>query len=510
MVPPEPRLPQVRRLVEQFGYFAVHAPRQTGKTTTLRSLAKMLTAETKYAALHFSCEAAESAGDDYEAAQRTLLAELERHAQIDLPPNLQPPTPWPIEAPKGALIAASLTAWARVCQKPIVLFLDEVDALRGTSQEAVLRQLRAGFPSRPDAFPAAVAIAGLREVGRRQTEEGAERTSSMSPFNIKLQSARIGDFTEAEVWQLYGQHTAETGQSFSKGALIRAWELTLGQPWLVNALAHEIIEEMRVHPPDEITERHFDEAKERLIRTRSMHLDHLVMQLTEPRVERVVEPLLAGTFDGEGQTYEEDVRYCRELGLVSRQRPLQIANPIYSETVARALASFAEDRVPVDEPKELCDLDGKLEFEDIFKAFSSFWMTHGVDLARRMSYPALGPQLVLMAFVQRVIDSKGYMDRVFGVGRGRIELLLRWPFEGTFGERAWQKEGVVITNWETGRPDPLSEALPQTERYLDNHKLDHGALVIFDRRDDAPTVTTRTGFKKIKTPAGRIIVVLRA
>lgn len=33
-----------------------------------------------------------------------------------------------------------------------------------------------------------------------------------TPFNIKVASLRLGDFTEAEVAELYGQHTAETGQ----------------------------------------------------------------------------------------------------------------------------------------------------------------------------------------------------------------------------------------------------------------------------------------------------------
>jgi hypothetical protein len=35
MLPPEPRLPQARPLVERGMYFVVHAPRQTGKTTVL-------------------------------------------------------------------------------------------------------------------------------------------------------------------------------------------------------------------------------------------------------------------------------------------------------------------------------------------------------------------------------------------------------------------------------------------------------------------------------------------
>ena len=65
MLAPEPRLPVARPLVERGMYFVVHAPRQTGKTTILRALAHQLTAEGTFAALHFSCETGEPAGDDF-------------------------------------------------------------------------------------------------------------------------------------------------------------------------------------------------------------------------------------------------------------------------------------------------------------------------------------------------------------------------------------------------------------------------------------------------------------
>ena len=66
----------MRQLADDRGYFVVHAPRQTGKTTTLRALAQALTAEGRHAALHVTCETGEPAGDDYGAAQRAVLDEI--------------------------------------------------------------------------------------------------------------------------------------------------------------------------------------------------------------------------------------------------------------------------------------------------------------------------------------------------------------------------------------------------------------------------------------------------
>ena len=51
MLPSLDRLPSLERLINQEGYFVIHAPRQTGKTTAMLTLAQQLTAEGQYAAL---------------------------------------------------------------------------------------------------------------------------------------------------------------------------------------------------------------------------------------------------------------------------------------------------------------------------------------------------------------------------------------------------------------------------------------------------------------------------
>ncbi len=220
----------------------VHAPRQTGKTTALRALAAELTASGGYAALYFSCEFGEAAGDDYRAAERSILQEIRDRADTTLPENLRPP-PWPDLSAENPLRRA-LSAWARTCPRPLVLFFDEIDALRGQSLISVLRQLRAGFSERPESFPASVALCGLRDVREYHPrnryaiprDPGAAsggdptRLGSASPFNIKLKSLRLGDFTPDEVRSLYRQHTDDTGQDFTEEAVQRAIELTAGQP----------------------------------------------------------------------------------------------------------------------------------------------------------------------------------------------------------------------------------------------------------------------------------------
>jgi hypothetical protein len=480
MIPAAERLPEAPGIIDQLGYFVVHAPRQTGKTTTLRALAEKLTAEGRFAALHFSCEAGEVAGDDYEAAQRGLLAGIRLGAELDFPPELRPP-PFP-EVAATNLLGAALTAWARACPRPLVLVFDEIDALRGQSLVTVLRQLRAGYVRRPEEFPASVILCGLRDVRDYKAASGGDpgRLGTSSPFNVKIKSMRLGNLLPDEVAALYGQHTADTGQPFAPEAIQRAIEVTGGQPWLVNALGREIVEEMAMPPAETITAAHVDAAKERLILARATHLDSLVHKLMEPRVRRIMGPLLTGedlVFD----PYDDDLAYVRDLGLIAVTNPVRIANPIYREVVARVLSTMAEVQVQ-DDPRAFVLPDGRLAFRKMLRAFARFWREHGDVLATHMPYPEAGPQLVLMAFMQRIVNGGGYIDREYGVGRRRIDLLVWFPFALKDGTRAEQRRAVEIKVWRKGEKNPLKKGLSQLDDYLSSLGMKRGTLVIFDAR----------------------------
>jgi hypothetical protein len=508
MIPALRRLPEAPALVDQMGYFVVHAPRQTGKTTALRALADELTATGEYAALHFSCEVSQAAGDNYGAAQRGILGIIRRRAGIALPPDLQPP-PWP-DAPDETLLGDALTAWAQACPRSLVLFFDEIDALLGQSLISVLRQLRAGFNERPTAFPASVALCGLRDVRDYKAASGGDpnRLGTASPFNIKLKSLRLGDFTPDEVHELYAQHTTDTGQQFTPAALQRAVELTAGQPWLVNALAQEIVEEIGVPASEPITTDHVEQAKERLILARATHLDSLAAKLAEPRVRQVIEPVLAGTLLSL-DPYDDDLVYVRDLGLIAPRNPPQIANPIYREVIARVLTTGVEVNVLAD-PRNFVLADGRFNLSLLLREFADFWCEHSEILTKAQHYHEAAPQLVLMGYLQRLVNGGGYIDREYGVGRGRIDLLIRWPWTTPDGKRHWQREAIELKVRRAGEPDPLTRGLTQLDNYLDRLNLDAGVLVIFDRRPDAAPITERTTITETASPTGRPITLLRA
>ncbi|MDR8408931.1 ATP-binding protein [Nonomuraea sp. 3-1Str] len=510
MLPPTQRLPQARELIEMDRYFVLHAPRQTGKTTALRTLASELTAEGDIAAMLFSCERAKSAGDDYAAAESLLLDSLRQAAKWSgWPEELLPPDPWPQVTP-GSRFGAALTEWCHRCPRRVVLFLDEIDALQGNSMVSILSQLRDGHNARPGGqpFPTSVVLCGLRDLRDYKVASGGElgRSNPASPFNIVTESLRLGDFTADEIAELYDQHTQATGQEFIKDAVDRVFELTQGQPLLVNAIAYEITIQMKV--TSAITVGQVEDAKERLIRKRATHLDALVARLREPRVKRVIEPILAGDFPDVDLTFSDDLSYVRDLGLVKQKPPLEVANPIYREVILRVLGDPSEQYVMAD-PHSFVLPDGRFDLPRLLQEFVVFWREHGEVLIRQEGYHEAACQIILMAFLHRLVNGGGQLDREYAAGTKRLDVLVRWPYIGPEGERLTQREAMELKVWRAGENDPMSDGLAQLDRCLDRLTLTTGALVIFDRRPEAPPWKARGAFEQATTPSGRQVTILR-
>ncbi len=201
----------------------------------------------------------------------------------------------------------------------------------------MLRQIRSGFPRRPQGFPQSVALVGMRDVrDYKYASGGSDRLNTSSPFNIKVRSFTLSNFTLEDVRNLYRQHTEVTGQIFTPEAIDLAFYLMQGQPWLVNAIAKEIVEYIAQDPATPITVELVSQAKEILIKRQDTHLDSLAERLREDRVRAVIQPILAG--QELPDVPQDDIRYVLDLGLCTNQDGLAIANPIYQEVIPRVLA----------------------------------------------------------------------------------------------------------------------------------------------------------------------------
>ena len=482
-IPPLERLnlTEVRRLIRDKRYFVLHAPRQTGKTSALLALRDLLNAEGNYSCVYVNIEGGQAGHEDMEQVMRTILGELASWACSTLGDEFLDAIWLDIltkYGPRSALREA-LTRWSAAATKPLVLLIDEIDSLIGDSLLSVLRQLRAGYVRRPGEFPQSVVLCGVRDVRDYRIQSTAENAiiTGGSAFNIKARSLRLGDFSREEVFALLGQHTAETGQEFAAEALDAVWTQTQGQPWLVNALADEAcfygVAQDRRHP---VTADAIHTAQEQLIQRRETHLDQLADKLKEERVRRVVEPLLSG---GEQRRFvDRDLEYVRDLGLVAQDRPLRIANPIYAEVVPRELTWVVQEEFD-QETAWYVDSEGRLDVGKLLSAFQTFFREHSEHWVERFEYKEAGPQLLLQAFLQRVVNSGGRIEREYGLGRGRTDLLIVWPQ----GEQT-RRFVVECKVLHKSLAQTVAEGVEQTAGYVDRCGAEAGHLVIFDRRAD--------------------------
>ena len=483
-IPPLERfsLTDVMLLIAQQKYFVLHAPRQVGKTSYLLALVEHLNRTGGYRAAYCNFEIGQSARNDVEAAMPALLGAVASGAEIyanDSFPRSIRQQCWQDEGPHGALTAL-LMRWTQQSDKPLVLMIDEIDALVGDTLIAVLRQLRAGYTQRPEAFPQSIILCGVRDVRdyRIHTGDGKEIITGGSAFNIKAESLRMGDFDKTEVFSLLRQHTAETGQEFTAEALELVWQLSLGQPWLVNALGYEacfrIVEGRDRSQP--ITAVLIEQAKENLILRRETHLDQLTDKLREARVRRVVEPILSVT-DEPVQLRPEDVEYVVDLGLIRRapNGGLTIANPIYQEVIPRELAygtqmGISQEGIWYVQP------DGRLDMDRLLAAFQQFFRENSEAWLERFDYKEAGPQILMQAFLQRIVNGGGFIGREYALGRRRTDLLVRWQIPG--GE---QRVAIELKVSQGDVERTIAAGLPQTWEYMDKCGAEAGHLVIFDR-----------------------------
>ena len=479
MLPPEERLPDLASFVDENLYFVVHAARQTGKTTAMIAFAQQLRDAGK-AAVYVTLENT-GVFEDVERAEAGWVQEISEAALHQLPHALRPP-PAALDVPTGSRLRTFLARWAANLQDtPVVLLLDEADVIHGEALVNFLRQLRAGFATRgAGAFPTSVALIGMRDLKDYLTlaKDGA-KVNPGSPFNVKKSSLTLRNFNEAEVGRLYAQHTTDTGQEFTPEAVERAFYWTQGQPFLVNALAYQCVGYARqLDDPrleGNITGDDIDTAKEKLILSRTTHLDSLSYRLREPRIAPILQAILLGAtgirYDG------DDFQYAVDLGLVNpgARGGAEIANPMYREVLVRQLSYNVQMNLP--EPAwRWRTAAGGLDMPALMREFQSWWRQDSEIIVAEATegYVEAAAQLAFMGFLQRVVNGEGRVRREFGAGRGRIDILLEYA-----GERHAIELKRVRPN---DRAETIrKEGIAQLSGYLDRLGLTEGWLVIFDQ-----------------------------
>ena len=477
MLPPEDRLvgAQLHRYIKDKLYWVLHAPRQTGKTTFLQSWMREINAGDEALACYVSVETCQGISEA-DRAMPAICEAIKRYAR-----NFEVPVPVCNDVISISMLSNILCNWSiLVAPKPLLVLFDEVDVLQDETMISFLRQLRDGFASRgAGKFPVSVVLVGMRDLKDYITaSKGGVAPNPGSPFNIKEDSAVLSNFRKEEVVKLFALRTAENGQQITSEALDYAYEQSRGQPWIVNSLfMRATMRVLEQESTETVTLAHITEARQQMILARETHLDALAVRLREPGIRGVIEPIITGESDP--NLAESDAfRLCIDLGLVAIERGTPvIANPIYREVIARHLTYGQQLAIP--EPEWQWETpDGGLYMDRMLKEFQSFWRQHADMWESKTDYTEAFPHLLLMAFLQRVLNGGGHIDREYAAGRGRVDLCIEYN-----GNR-YIIEIKLVHPYQT--PETVrKKGLEQICKYRDSIDANAPAyLVIFDRRPE--------------------------
>ena len=178
---------------------------------------------------------------------------------------------------------------------------------------------------------------------------------------------------------------------------------------------------------------------------------------------------------------------------------MSIANQIYQEIIPREL-TFSTQLTITHQPAWYIQTDGRLDIDKLLSAFQQFFREHSESWIQRFDYKEAGPQLLMQAFLQRIVNSGGRVEREYGLGRRRTDLLVIWPYPGGV-----QKSVIELKIRYGAFEKTLEEGLSQTWAYMDSCDTEEGHLVIFDR--DADKAWEEKVFRRSASHRGTAITV---
>jgi hypothetical protein len=495
MLPALPRLPDIQNLIEWEEYFILQAPRQSGKTTVMRAATKKINQGNSYYALYCSLAQLQTITDEnmgklslidildrvlseshVEALQKVALTDTDFRTGMALRPGFRTS---PVQVWLSALCAR--------LDKDLVVFFDEADCLEERVLLSFLSQLRDGYIERDlTPFPRTIALIGMRDIRdyKAKIRPDSETLGTGSPFNIIKGTYTLHNFSRDEIAALYAQHTEASGQAFDTGAVERTWYWSEGQPWLVNALASEVIENILAYNYTfPVTAQLIDQAADTLMRRQDTHIASLLARLNEPRIQRILEPMLTGSEDHSypeeadpalPDLYDDDLKYCLDLGLVKvdDSQNLRFANPVYASVINRSLNKKILKRLPKNLAGKWSSATG-VDMTGLLKDFQAYWANYSEKYLEGVRYTEAGPHLLLLGYLQKALNGAATVIPQYATGRGYADIVVEHPL------RKYVIEIKIKDNQRS-----LVHSYEQILGYMDSLLEKEGWLLVFDCSPD--------------------------
>jgi hypothetical protein len=526
MIPALARAPDIVRMIELKSYFVVGSPRQSGKTTLLKALTAKINEDGIFYALNIPLHPADDAESKTEALTQiaTSINVALNFSNIPIISSLIDNIP-SFELFGTERIRMILNFICSNIDKELVVFFDEVDSLPPSVIGTFLSQIRAGYQYRDEPkseFPRALGLFGLRNLIYYRSlirPNGYSKGYSKgyaSPFNVALPPLIIPDFTRDDIINLYNQHTRDTGQTFSDSALERAWYWTEGQPWLVNALAREIVEKIVFnHYSNDIDGALIDEAANKLMSEDHLHFLSLSERMKEPAIIRVIDAIISGSQNPCMPIQDIDIKYSVALGLVKTPHGwssgidgCRVSNRIYQTVILKFLSSGILLRnLPESQTPKWTD-GHNVDVSGLLNAFQEWWLENAdvifsdnkivARIDSLVKHETLSSGAVYDGSItenQLLYDTKGILSHL--ASESFCVLVLCAYLQGALPEDSVKREltlgtkSVDIGIVYKGHKYPIEaklkgamsreKSLQQLQGYIDKCDATEGWLVVFDR-----------------------------
>ncbi len=162
--------------------------------------------------------------------------------------------------------------------------------------------------------------------------------------------------------------------------------------------------------------------------------------------------------------------------IANRVAHLILANLLYAQVLFQ---HFEEDLKGPDMREIIAgnqfeDQSGRLDFHRVFDKFQAFMKSKDAAVKHPDFKETFG-QLVFLSYLDLLVNGKGWTFKEVQSGEGRIDVICCYRN---------QKAVVELKLWYGERK--YEEGLEQLAKYLESESLDHGYLVVFDRRENAP------------------------
>ena len=442
--------------IENWRYFTVSAPRQTGKTTFLNEILQVI--KDKYITIFLSFEDYKNIITEKEFV-RTLydevLSELKKY-NLEIQEKID----------NIRMIKKLFKKLHDRTGKDIVLMIDEFEKFNNEElMNQFLHIIRKTYHNKK--------LYGLRSVILISVSYlSGILEDNASPFNI-TEHMEVPYFTKEQVYDLLNQHEQETGQKFEEEVKELIWHNSGGQPGLTNALAYDLVVK-KAKNEKIITVRHFEKTLNDFM---YVYIDKNIANIINKakNEKELIMQILFEPDKVEFNIYDERISYLYLNGLIDNyEGKCCIRVPLYYKALyARFKPKINGEKDYIislyENMSKYFTKNEELKIDELMKRYVKYIEKRGGSIFKGRNYYEGVYQYNLDIFLNTYMEELGgeVLTEV-EVGGGRIDLLVRYK----------ERKYIIEIKRNPG-PNKFEKAKKQLLEYVKRSGLKDGWLVVY-------------------------------